>query len=112
MKKRSKAGPSPVAGERYVNPFTDFGYEEFFRLAGKFTPAERTAYQDSLKYYRDLKNSLDTSFVEGTLSKATHVIQKGGEAGLTIPFLAQLTDLTEAEVTEILAKLAQEPPKD
>jgi hypothetical protein len=28
-----KAGPAPVAGECYVNPFTDFGHEEFFRLA-------------------------------------------------------------------------------
>lgn len=27
----------------------------------KFTPEQRTSYQDSLKYYRDLKNSLETA---------------------------------------------------
>lgn len=31
----------------------------------KFTPAERTEYEDSLKVYRDLKNSLDTAIEEG-----------------------------------------------
>ena len=31
----------------------------------KFTPAERNEYEDSLKVYRDLKNSLDTAMEEG-----------------------------------------------
>ncbi len=29
----------------------------------KCTSGERTAYEDSLKYYRDLKNSLDTRLI-------------------------------------------------
>lgn len=31
----------------------------------KLDPTERTAYEDSLKYYRDVKNSLDTAKEEG-----------------------------------------------
>jgi len=31
----------------------------------KFTPAQIQSYEDSLKYYRDLKNSLDTAKEEG-----------------------------------------------
>lgn len=31
----------------------------------KMTKKERMAYEDSLKYYRDLKNSLDTAKEEG-----------------------------------------------
>lgn len=31
----------------------------------KFTPEEREAYEESLKYYRDLKNVVDTSREEG-----------------------------------------------
>ena len=44
----------------------------------KFTPVERTAYEDSLKYCRDLKNSLDTSFEEGK----TEGVEIGLEIGL------------------------------
>ena len=32
---------------------------------GNFTPAQVRSYEDSLKYYRDLKNSLDTARDEG-----------------------------------------------
>ncbi|HHM21154.1 MAG TPA: Rpn family recombination-promoting nuclease/putative transposase [Bacteroidetes bacterium] len=31
----------------------------------KFSPVEREAYEDSLKYYRDLKNVVDTAWEEG-----------------------------------------------
>ncbi len=44
----------------------------------KFTPVERTAHEDSLKYCRDLKNSLDTSFEEGK----TEGVEIGLEIGL------------------------------
>ena len=42
-------------------------FEKFFRTAeiALFKQEEREAYEDSLKYYRDLKNSLDTSREEG-----------------------------------------------
>jgi predicted transposase YdaD len=78
--------------------------------------------QDSLKHYRDLKNSLDTSFaegkqevkqegwlegkleskLEGKLEEKTEVIKNGQQAGLSVALLAQLTSLTEAEVAQVL----------
>jgi hypothetical protein len=33
----------------------------------KFSQQEYQEYEDSLKYYRDMKNSLDTKFEEGIL---------------------------------------------
>jgi predicted transposase/invertase (TIGR01784 family) len=44
-------------------------FEKLFKNAeiAKFSPEERTAYQDSLKYYRDVKNSLDTAKQEGEI---------------------------------------------
>jgi len=53
----------------YINPFTDFGFkrEQFYR-------EEHPAYDESLKYYRDLTNSLDTARMEG--------IEEGRELGL------------------------------
>ena len=45
-----------VMQDKYVNPFTDFGFKKLFGAAqiACFNPAERQAYEDSLKYYRDL----------------------------------------------------------
>ena len=76
--------------ERYINPFTDYGFKKLFgeepnkeRIFEKlfesaeiarFTPDQVRSYEDSLKYYRDLKNSLDTARKEG--------IQEGMEKGI------------------------------
>lgn len=90
-------------------------FEKIFKLAevAKFTSEERTAYIDSLKYYRDLKNSLDTSFEEGKIKGIAEgeqlgfikVIKNGYESGLSIEVLAKLTNLTEAQVSQILKEL-------
>uniref|UniRef100_UPI0039A50FCA Rpn family recombination-promoting nuclease/putative transposase n=1 Tax=Ornithobacterium rhinotracheale TaxID=28251 RepID=UPI0039A50FCA len=42
-------------------------FEKLFEVAeiAKFTPSQVYSYEDSLKYYRDLKNSLDTAKEEG-----------------------------------------------
>jgi len=44
-------------------------FEKVFKTAeiAKFTPKEHQYYIDSLKYYRDLKNSFDTAREEGRL---------------------------------------------
>ena len=49
--------------ERYINPYTDFGFKKLFKQAeiAKFSPEERQDYEESVKIYRDLKNSLDTA---------------------------------------------------
>lgn len=67
--------------EKYVNPLTDFGFKKLFGTEAlqekvfkklfeaaeiaKFTSEEKEAYEESLKYYRDLKNVVDTSREEG-----------------------------------------------
>lgn len=55
-------------------------FQKLFEVAeiAKFSPAEREAYQESLKYYRDLKNVVDTSREEGL----EEGLEKGLEAGL------------------------------
>ena len=42
-------------------------FEQFFQAAevAKLAPSERNSYEQSLKYYRDLNNVIDTAFVEG-----------------------------------------------
>ena len=84
---------------RYINPFTDFGFKKLFgeevnkavllktRIferafqtaeIARFEPSQMQSYQSSLKYYRDLKNVVDTSFDEGKELG----IQEGKELGI------------------------------
>lgn len=53
--------------DRLPNELREGIFERLFEIAeiAKFTPAEAEAYEDSLKVYRDLNNSLDTAREEG-----------------------------------------------
>ena len=48
----------------------------------KFTPKERKAYEDSLKYYRDIKNVVDTSREEGLKEGMEKGMEKVMEQGI------------------------------
>ncbi|MFT6961658.1 MAG: hypothetical protein ACJAWV_001373 [Flammeovirgaceae bacterium] len=52
---------------RIPNELREGIFERLFEVAeiAKFSKEEAEAYEDSLKSYRDLKNSLDTAFEEG-----------------------------------------------
>src|SRR6056297_2245938 len=56
-------------------------FEKTFEVAeiAKFTPDQVRSYEDSLKYYRDLKNSLDTAKEERAIDIAKNMIKKGYE---------------------------------
>jgi len=53
--------------ERIPDRLREHIFEKLFEVAeiAKFTPEQILSYEDSLKYYRDLKNSLATAFEEG-----------------------------------------------
>ena len=79
-------------------------FQKLFDAAeiAKFTPDERTRYEGSLKYYRDLKNVIDTSYEEGkaegkearNIEIARQMKRKGMDSGL-------ISDLTGLSVEEI-----------
>ncbi|MEM1003054.1 MAG: Rpn family recombination-promoting nuclease/putative transposase, partial [Bacteroidota bacterium] len=48
----------------------------------KFTQQEKEAYEESLKYYRDLKNVVDTSKEEGLLEGLLEGFEQGFEQGV------------------------------
>jgi len=68
--------------ERIPEKIKDKIFEKVFKLAEfqKLTKSERDAYEDSLKYYRDLKNSLDTAFDEGKAEAEKELLPKIEEA--------------------------------
>jgi len=66
----------------------------------KFSLQEYQDYESSLKYYRDLKNSLDTAREERTIE----IVKKGLKEGVTVELLSKMTGLTEKEINEIKNK--------
>jgi len=70
----------------------------------KFNPKEYQEYEDSLKYYRDLKNSLDTAREEGKIEGKIEVAKNGLKEGLPIEIIKKLTGLTEKEISKLKDK--------
>ena len=97
-------------------------FHKLFQVAqiAQFNPQERQAYEDSLKHYRDLKNSTDTARLEGLqegLEEGEKIgIEKGEKIGMTkvvtamaakgldIATIAEMTGLPIATVQTLLAQ--------
>lgn len=86
-------------------------FQKLFEAAeiAKFSKNESELYESSLKYYRDLKNVIDTAEDEGerkgvekTINKVAIEMLKEGESTSKI---AKYTGLTEVEIESIRASL-------
>ncbi len=79
-------------------------FTKLFEVAeiARFSPEEVQAYEDSLKSYRDLKNSMDTAFEEGREEEKRLVVKNSIKAGLEIDIIANITGLTPEEIEKIL----------
>jgi len=68
----------------------------------KFTPEEARAYEDSLKVYRDLKNSIDTARKEGReegkQKTLEHTALKMLNKGLNLEVISEITGLTPEQI--------------
>ena len=71
----------------------------------KFTPKELKEYEDSLKAYRDVKNSIDTALEkgreEGKNSMAIQIAKKMLYAGMDVETVMQITDLSKSEIEKL-----------
>ncbi len=71
----------------------------------KFTQQEYQDYEDSLKYYRDLKNSLDTAReegkIEGKIEERIETALKMLDKGLEISLIREITGLSEKEINTL-----------
>ena len=74
-----------------------------------FTPEELREYEDSLKTYRDLKNSLDTAEekgreegrVEGRVEEKMAIARNLKSMGMSISDISKATGLQEEEIKEL-----------
>jgi len=79
----------------------------------KFSPKEREAYEESLKYYRDLKNVVDTFREEGVEEGMKQGMEQGikkrnieiakelKQNGVAITIIIQSTGLTKKEIENL-----------
>ncbi len=67
----------------------------------KFTPKERAAYEESLKYYRDIKNVVDTSKEEGKEERNFEIAKNMKKEGYTNNQIKKITGLTEYEIENL-----------
>ena len=82
----------------------------------KFTPVELKEYEDSLKTYRDLKNSLDTAEEkgrnegreEGRDEEKKATIRRLLASGASVDIIAVATGLTQDEVKPLIEEITKE----
>lgn len=82
-------------------------FDRLFREAeiAKFTKVELKEYEDSLKAYRDIKNSLDTAEAKGRAEGIVKVARKLLTMGMTTDYMADATGLSKEEIKDIADKL-------
>jgi predicted transposase/invertase (TIGR01784 family) len=82
-------------------------FQKLFEAAeiAKFTPDEKNNYEESLKYYRDLKNVVDTSFdegkAEGILEGKANIARQMKSEGEPIDKIARFTGLSKKEIEDL-----------
>ena len=82
-------------------------FEKLFETAeiAKFNQEEYRAYEDSLKYYRDLKNSIDyakeTARKEGEKNKQIEIAKKMLAINMDIQLIKEMTGLTDDEINDL-----------
>ena len=82
----------------------------------KFTPVELKEYEDSLKTYRDLKNSLDTAEEkgrnegreEGRDEEKKATIRRLLASGASVDIIAIATGMTEADVKLLINEISKD----
>ncbi len=78
-------------------------FKRLFDVAeiAKFNREQLMQYEDSLKYYRDLKNSLDTSKQEGKQERNFEIAKVMLGEGFDIKTIVKITGLTEEMIIAI-----------
>ena len=82
--------------DRYISLLTD----KYVEIA-KFTPTELKGYEDSLKAYRDVKNSIDTALEKGRVEGVIQVAKKLLESGMDVDTVMKMTDLSKNEIEKL-----------
>jgi predicted transposase/invertase (TIGR01784 family) len=82
-------------------------FEKLFETAeiARFTPDQIRSYEYSLKYYRDMKNSLDTAREEGVLKGIERVAENMLKKSIAAEVISEITGLTEHQIERLKKKI-------
>ncbi|WP_066800075.1 Rpn family recombination-promoting nuclease/putative transposase [Moraxella oblonga] len=85
------------------NELTESIFLQFFERAkiANFSPDEYKSYENSLKYYRDLKNSLDTAREEGIALGIIETAKNLKSLGVEIKTIQQATGLSDDDIKKL-----------
>lgn len=72
--------------------------ERYISLLTDSTRAELREYEDSLKAYRDIKNSLDSAEEKGERKKAIEIAKNLLEMGMSFDNIMKATGLSQKEI--------------
>jgi predicted transposase/invertase (TIGR01784 family) len=88
--------------ERIPDKLREKIFEKLFEAAeiARFTPEQVRSYEDSLKYYRDLRNSIDTAKEE----KAHDIARELLKIGVNHEIIKQSTGLTDQQQEKLIKK--------
>jgi len=100
-----------MAQERYINPYTDFGFKKLFEQAeiARYNSEERREYEESVKnfwdYYSTLKSALNQGREEGRAegrAEEKHDIARNlKQMGLSVADIIKATGLTADEIEQM-----------
>ena len=74
-----------------------------FKIAeiAKFNPDERMDYEESVKIYRDLKNSIDTAREEGSDKRTIEIAKSLKMLGVDIKTIQESTGLSKGQIEKL-----------
>jgi predicted transposase/invertase (TIGR01784 family) len=97
--------------ERYINPYTDFGFKKLFDQAeiAQYSPEERREYEASIKNYWDYYSTMKTAVkkgreegrAEGRAEERRENAHKMKEDNMPTALIAKYTGLTEEEIEKL-----------
>jgi len=75
-------------------------FKKLFEKAeiAKFTPEERQTYESSLKYYRDIKNVIDTAKEEGMKKRSVQIAKQMQCEGMDWEMITRITGISKEEL--------------
>lgn len=90
--------------EKYINPYTDFGFKKLFEQAeiAKYSETERRQYEASQKDYWDYTSTLETAELKGVQREKIETIHRLQAIGLPIEQIAQGVGMDSEEVKKFL----------
>jgi hypothetical protein len=92
--------------ERIPEELREKIFKKLFKTAeiAKFNPEQVNSYEDSLKYYRDIKNSLDTAWEEGKGERNIEIAIEMLKNDEAIEKISKYTGLTGEQISELQRK--------